>query len=200
MKAIYRIYPAIGIARIGNSKTGYFLGPESPGITPAGPYRDDSSPGKIKPQAVRFRIYKFIRDDFGKEALDSEIVLDEKTTIRWSIHLVNRKAAGGNFPPGGPSSTSLRNAEYSRAGLIADAGIQSISGKNQAGGLLTGEINFIKNGDIEGSAKIVLGRILTDEEGRLIVVGGPGKSSSPIGRGLDNFANNDGWYDGVSDG
>ena len=200
MKAIYRIYPAIGVARIGNSETGYFLGPESPGVTPAGPYRDDSSPGKIKPQAVRFRIYKFIRDDFGKEALDSEIVLDEKTRIRWSVHLVNRKAAGGNFPPGGPSSTSLRNAEYSRSGLIADAGIRSISGKNQASGLLAGEVNFIKDGDIEGSAKIVFGRMLTDEEGRLIVVGGPGKSGSPIGRGLDNFANNDGWYDGVSDG
>jgi hypothetical protein len=200
MKAIYRIYPAIGVARIGNSETGYFLGPESPGIIPAGPYRDNSSPGKIKPQAVRFRVYKFIRDDLGKETLDSEIVLDEKTRIRWSVHLVNRKAAGGNFPPGGPSSTSLRNAEYSRSGLIADAGIQSISGKNQASGFLTGEINFIKDGDVEGSAKIVLGRMLTDEKGRLIVVGGPGKSGSPIGRGLDNFANNDGWYDGVSDG
>ena len=35
MKTIYRIYPAIGIARIGNSETGYFLGPESPGIVPA---------------------------------------------------------------------------------------------------------------------------------------------------------------------
>ena len=32
------------------------------------------------------------------------------------------------------------------------------------------------------------------------MIGGPGKSGSPISRGLDNFANNDGWYDGVSDG
>ncbi|MGH8762967.1 MAG: LodA/GoxA family CTQ-dependent oxidase [Nitrosospira sp.] len=98
MKTIYRIYPAVGIARIGNSETGNFLGPESPGIVPEGPYRDSSSPGKIKPQAVRFRIDKFIRDEFGKERLDSEIVLNAKTRITWSVHLANSKAAGGNFP------------------------------------------------------------------------------------------------------
>ncbi|MDQ3186597.1 MAG: LodA/GoxA family CTQ-dependent oxidase [Pseudomonadota bacterium] len=199
MKTVYRIYPPVGIARIGNSETAYILGSESPGIVPERPYRDNSSPGKIKPQAVRFRIYKFIRDEFGKETLDSEIVLDEKTKITWSVHLVNSKAAGGNFPPGGPSS-SRRNDEYDRAGLIVDASLQSISGKNQAIGPLSGEVNFIKNGNVEGSAKVALGRLLTDEDGRLIVVGGPGKSGSPIGRSLDNFANNDGWYDGVSDG
>ncbi|MDN5836644.1 MAG: LodA/GoxA family CTQ-dependent oxidase, partial [Nitrosospira sp.] len=197
MKTIYRIYPAVGVARIGNSEAGYFLGPESPGMVPDGPYRDSS--GKIKPQAARFRIYKFIRDDFGKETLDSEIVLNEKTKITWNVHLVNSKAAAGNFPPGDASS-SPRNAEYDRAGLVVDAALQSISGKNQAIGPLSGEINFIKNGNVEGSAKVTLGRLLTDEDGRLIVVGGPGKSGSPIGRGLDNFANNDGWYDGVSDG
>ena len=38
------------------------------------------------------------------------------------------------------------------------------------------------------AAKVVLGQILTDAQGRLIVVGGPGKSGSPTGRGLDNFA------------
>ncbi|SFN65397.1 LodA/GoxA family CTQ-dependent oxidase [Nitrosospira briensis] len=199
MKTVYRIYPAIGVARIGNSEMEYFLGPESPGVHPEGPYRDASAPGKIKPQAVRFRVYKFIRDDFGKEALDSEVIPDEKTKIAWSVHLVNRKAAGGSFPPGGPSS-SPRNAEYDRAGLIVDASLRSISGKNQAAVPLSGEINFIKDGDLEGSAKVALGRLLTDDEGRLIVVGGPGKSASPIGSGLNNFANNDGWYDGVADG
>jgi hypothetical protein len=197
MKTVYRIYPAVGIARIGNSENQYFFGPESPGIVPPGPYRDNS--GKIKPQAVRFRIYKFIRDDFGKETIDSEIVMDEKTTIRWNVHLVNSKAAGGNFPPGGPGG-SPRNPGYDRAGLIVDAGLQSISGKSKPAIPLNGEIDFIRNGNVEGSAKIEFGRLLTDEGGRLIVIGGPGKSGSPLGRGLNSFANNDGWYDGVSDG
>ncbi len=203
METIYRIYPSIGIARIGNSDTAYVLGPEAPGIVPKGPYRDSSpngdTKGKIKPQGVRFRIYRFTRDEFGKETLDSEVHLDEKTKITWSVHLVNRKAAGGTFPPGGLSAPP-RNAAYDRAGLVIDASLQSISGKNKAAVSLSGEINFIKNGNVEGSAKVALGQALTDAQGRLIVVGGPGKSGSPIGRGLDSFANNDGWYDGVSDG
>lgn len=75
MKTIYRIYPAIGVARIGNSDTEYFLGPESPGVVPEGPYRDQAIPGKIKPQAVRFRIYEFERDDSGNENLIREVVV-----------------------------------------------------------------------------------------------------------------------------
>ena len=58
----------------------------------------------------------------------------------------------------------------------------------------------MKNGTVEGSAKVALGRLLTDEKGRLIVVGGPGKSDSPLKKRIEGFANNDGWYDGVSDG
>ena len=199
MKTIYRIYPAIGIARIGNSETEYFLGPEAPGVVPDGPYRDQMMPGKIKPQGARFRIYAFERDDCGNETLKQEIVADSTTKITWQVHLVNRKAASGVFPPGGPSAPP-RNSDYDRSGLVIDAFPQSISGVNQEIGPLGGEINFIRNGNIEGSAKVVLGRLLTDDQGRLIVVGGPGKSASPLERGLFSFANNDGWYDGVSDG
>jgi hypothetical protein len=65
-------------------------------------------------------------------------------------------------------------------------------GKEQNGDPLNGEIDFIRNGNVEGSAKIEFGRLLIDENGRLIVVGGPGKSGSPLGRGLNSFANNDG--------
>ena len=51
----YRIYPSIGIARVGNSKDGFFIGPEAPGIAPEGPFR---SADGIKPQGARFRIYR----------------------------------------------------------------------------------------------------------------------------------------------
>lgn len=47
---------------------------------------------------------------------------------------------------------------------------------------------------------VPIGDLLTDGAGRLIVLGGFGKSRSPSGRGLTNFANNDGWCDDVSDG
>src|SRR5262245_53809113 len=51
----YRIYPSIGIARVGNSKDGFFLGPEAPGVVPEGPFRGADG---IKPQGARFRIYR----------------------------------------------------------------------------------------------------------------------------------------------
>ena len=47
---------------------------------------------------------------------------------------------------------------------------------------------------------VPIGDLLTDGAGRLIVLGGFGKSRSPSGRGLEHFANNDGWCDDVSDG
>ena len=41
---------------------------------------------------------------------------------------------------------------------------------------------------------------MTDEKGRLLVLGGFGKSDSPKGNEITNYANNDGWYDDTSDG
>ncbi len=199
MKTIYRIYPAIGIARIGNSETAYFIGPEAPSVVADGPYRDDAVPARIKPQAARFRIYEYEREECGNESLIREVVANDTTKIIWQVHLVNRKAAGGTFPPGG-STAPPRNIDYERSGLVIDAALQSISGLNQQIGPLNGEINFIKNGANEGTAKVELGRLLTDDSGRLIVVGGPGRSGSPLSSGLSNYANNDGWFDSVSDG
>jgi hypothetical protein len=88
---------------------------------------------------------------------------------------------------------------YAKLNII-DAEEQSVEGANKSVGPLIGEINFIKNGNVEGSDKVNLGMLRTDEKGRLIVIGGPGLSCSPIGSGLTSFVNNDGWYDSVSDG
>src|SRR5262245_2610378 len=52
----FRIYPSIGIARIGDSTDGFIVGPEAPGVAPTGPFR--GSDKGLKPQAARFRIYK----------------------------------------------------------------------------------------------------------------------------------------------
>src|SRR5262249_14283432 len=53
----YRIYPSIGIARVGDSRDDFTIGPEAPGVVPTGPFRGAKDRG-IKPQAARFRIYK----------------------------------------------------------------------------------------------------------------------------------------------
>ena len=47
---------------------------------------------------------------------------------------------------------------------------------------------------------VYLGEISTDDAGRLIVLGGHGKSASYDGSRAITFANNEGWHDDVSDG
>ena len=51
------IYPAIGIARVGNSKDEYYIGPQvlRPEPRPASDYKDAS--GALKREAALFRIY-----------------------------------------------------------------------------------------------------------------------------------------------
>jgi hypothetical protein len=184
----YKIYPGISIARLGNSPEDYFIGPEAPGIVAdpgGGMYRDAS--GRIKRQGARFRIYEVDADqNIVREvtAADAEIT--------WSTHLVNSKAAGANIPPTGPEG--MRNAFIEdRNSLIIDAGEQQISGADQSGPALDGGKFLGKNVD--------LGALRTDSAGRLIVLGGHGESRWVlVENSLTNYANNDYWFDDVSDG
>src|ERR1700730_422844 len=184
---VYRIHPGIGVARIGNSSTedgteGYFIGPEVPDIAfvpPGGKYRDDDK--NIKRQGARFRIYEYtyvlvgpplwLEPNPDAAAFVREITSDD-ADIEWHVHLANLK-----------SKDQHGNAAYN------DPGEKTIAGPN-------------KSVDIGGSAlgaNVPLGTLQTDGTGRLIVVGGFGKSASPQGLPLIGLFNN-GWYDDVSDG
>ena len=69
------------------------------------------------------------------------------------------------------------------------------------GPVLSGSIEFARTGASGPKVTdIVLAKLRTDEKGRLFVVGGPGKSGSPIDAPAESFSDNDGWYDSVSDG
>jgi hypothetical protein len=191
---IYRIHPAIGIARVGDSPNEYFLGPEAPGVPPSlnrpgAPhdpnvgYKDDQ--GRIKRQGARFRIYEDTFDDAGALIQAREVTAAD-AQIEWEVHLANRKAAAPNFQAPG-----RRNEGEDESTLIIDAGPQKINGAGQDMNRLQGRFM-----DVD----VPLGDLLTDGAGRLIVLGGFGKSQSPSGRRLRHFANNDGWCDDVSDG
>ena len=64
------IHPAIGVARVGNSSSSYFYGPEVPNQAPEPPgfYRD--SQGALKRQAARFRIGGDLTDHVQGDGLD----------------------------------------------------------------------------------------------------------------------------------
>ena len=183
----YRVHPGIGVARLGNSPDEWFIGPESPGFLPlpGGSYRD--AQGFLKRQGARFRVYQYEYDDSGRLIDISEITTDV-AKIKWSVHLANTKASAPEFPPGRGSS---RNPGTPAGDLNIDAGPQDISG----------EKSHVKlSGQFKGTA-VDLGDLHTDQEGRLIVLGGKGDSKSvPDGARLVNFANNPNWFDDVSDG
>ncbi|MGH9511580.1 MAG: LodA/GoxA family CTQ-dependent oxidase [Terriglobales bacterium] len=191
------IHPSIGVARLGNSPDEYFLAPEvmDPPQQAPGYYRDFT--GALKRQVARFRIYGL--DAQGNPVAELTPVNAE---IIWSVHLANKKAAWYQFQialdipevDSAPHSY-MRNAAISnRSGLSIDPGPRQISGVNASGpGYAFDSGKFM-------GIPVYLGEIRTDEEGRLLVFGGRGKSASYNDSLALTFANNEGWYDDTSDG
>jgi hypothetical protein len=202
MKKTYAVHPAIGIARVGDSPDDYFIGPEAPDVSPSlnkpgapsgnGKYKDGQK--QIKRQGARFRIYEFTRDDSGAVTEVREITVAE-ARIDWQVHLANRKPAAPKFRESG-----RRNPGVPESKLVIDAGNQTISGTSQGMKRLKGTFQ----GSSDHAIEVPLGDVLTDAAGRLIVLGGFGKSQSvatePERQKIENFADNDDWCDDSSDG
>jgi hypothetical protein len=187
------IHPAIGIARVGNSPDDYYFGPEIPGGLPIAPRGYKDAHGAMKRQAARFRIFGL--DAEGRAV--RELTADD-ATIQWTVHLANKKASWYQFetaldiPEAVPAS--LRNAAYrgaARDALMIDPRLRRVSGRNRRAAPFNGA--FLRK-------RVYLGELHTDPQGRLIVLGGRGRSFSPRGVALTTFANNDGWTDDTSDG
>jgi hypothetical protein len=190
------IYPGIGIARVGNSKEEYFIGPEVPYPDPKPPgfYRDAS--GALKRQAARFRIYGL--DVQGRVV--REITADD-AKIEWTVEVANKKAAWYQFVtamdipeavPVGRRNAQIHGAERKKLAITPPP--CSIQGRSQRGKGFRLVGQFFDQ-------EVYLGELATDEAGRLIFLGGHGVSQAvtPEARPY-TFANNDGWHDDVSDG
>ena len=157
MPKTYVIAPSIGVARLGNSKSEFYLEPETIGGLPLecdaagnakpGPvfvtkFKDGQ--GAVKRQAARFRIFTVESD--GTEA---EVTLDNSDvqSISWTVHLANKKAAWyefsqlqGNLLYGPQNSyakqgVNPRNAKIkgndSRRKLIVDPGPRTLDGRGK---------------------------------------------------------------------
>jgi hypothetical protein len=245
MAITYKIHPAIGAARIGNSAE-YYLAPETPGGLPLDPktgqpiytgpgippqniYHDAS--GALKKQAARFKVFAYdnanpadpgTRVEVGTTKVNGKTV----TGIEWTVYLANKKASwfqfeqltgsgmegdagynqnNANGAKGNPlrfsnalgttDDPSTINAANRRQ-LILDPGPRTVSGATAPAQEFKIAPKGLKPFDIT-----TLGRILTDADGNLIVLGGEGSSGTtdtPIR--IPTYANNNGWFDDVSDG
>lgn len=221
-KNIYKIFPPLNFARVGNSEKEYYIGPETAGGLPILPdggkftendFRDQN--GKMKRQAARYRVYRF--DENGENP--DEITLDSKgvKSIEWTVHLANKKSIWYDFQTyegenGYASNHPLRNPDVTgteRTDMIIDPGPRTIHGEN------ADPVEFSRESTEKSSYKgtfpqknlkpfdiDTLGELRTDEKGRLLVLGGYGNSGSSNKKGpkIKAYANNDKWWDDTSDG
>ncbi len=242
MPSTYRIHPAVGIARLGNSPDEFCISPEKPAALPiacdahGNPLRSSDgksevtisqfkdAEGRIKRQAARFQIYEY-NDEHPEgrplrlgDQVEGGGNAGTLVDIQWRVYLANKKAVWFTFhglsgEHGYEDSHPLRNADVegdnARQALIIDPGprfVDTTSVRRAAfdrGGNDVYATRFPPQGmtphDID-----TLGEILTDDSGRLLVLGGYGNSgTTKTGVGqprIDNYANTDGWFDDISDG
>lgn len=193
------IHPAIGVSRVGNSrdKDGYVIGPEVPNPQPYSDTPLKDKKGAIKRQAARFRLYGY---DANGDMVGE--VTAKQAEIKWTVEVANKKAGWYNFnealdlsqaPPVG-----FRNANFvgkDRAKLDITPKPVSIEGTNTEG-----KKYQFDDGKFIGE-KVSLGELRTDDEGRLLFLGGHGYTSTPYPNNAPyTFGNNDGWHDDTSDG
>jgi len=207
MSSIFRIHPAFGIARVGDAEGPGFIGPEQPDV-PAnwnfatGAFDNFKVGGRVKRQGVRFRVFEFATDgSLIGEALPGQGVI---SAVEWTVHVANRKASffqfdGHNGEDGDFSKNGARNETVvgndARAQLEIDPGPKSISGVS-AGPVILTNPSPATNQTIKD-----LGDISTDDAGRLIFFGGHGTTLQlPKAPDIQDYVNNDGWFDDVGDG
>ncbi len=167
-----KIFPSIGIARLGNSPE-YFPGPEipfpaPPPAPPNGTYKDEQC--RIKRQAQLFRLYGFYDDNSVKELTLAD------GPITWTVHLVNAKPM------------ALENTQI-------DPGPRTLSGANDVATFANGTYTYGTT-----TTEVPLGEAHTDAQGHLTVVGGFGSSATLAPGTQINDFDNASWYDDVSDG
>lgn len=199
-----------------------FPGPGGKGERRIDDFKD--SKGRIKRQAARFRVYVYDDDNPDGRPLE----LGDKVAgggnqgtlidIHWRVHLANKKAAWYTFDAlqgehGYAPSHPRRNADITdaeaRQQLIIDPGpriVDATDNRTASFGRDGGDVYATSfPPPLEPCSIDTLGDLVTDDRGRLLVLGGHGCSGSAyfgeLGHPrIDEYANNDGWFDDTSDG
>jgi hypothetical protein len=239
----YKIHPGIGIARLGNSDTDFYLAAETPaglphacdangnptyqadGVTPVLVTNFKDAQGRIKRQAARFQVYVYDDDDKtspeGRPLKIGDYIegggnAGTLVEIQWQVYVANKKACWYEFKEtqgevGYDDDHPRRNAavpDDQRSRLIIDPGPRIVTAaKRRASFDRSGEGTYATTfppAELSPHAIDTLGEMMMDDAGRLLVLGGYGRSGSEMtGPGephITQYANNDGWYDDTSDG
>lgn len=221
----YRIHPALGVARVGNSPESFYLEPNRQGGLPTElgadglehPVTQFKEAGQVRRQAARFRIY---REEPGKPPVEVSVGKGLKA-VQWTVHVANKKAAWYNFAELqgnvmlGANNTyqqqgiPLRNAKVTdeklRQRLIIDPGPRTVSKPGEraefdaASAKGYPHVSFPPT-DLTPYAVTTLGRLEVAPDGALLVLAGYGNAGGPPGSSITSFAGADGWYDDVADG
>jgi len=212
--ANYHIHPGIGIARLGNSETDFYLAPETPagkpqecdaygnplrgadGVTPRYVAHYKDAEGRIKRQAARFQIYVYDEKSPNGRPLKLGDRIEgggnagTLVDIRWRVYLANKKASWFRFNAtegehGYPPDAQRRNADVvgdDRARLIIDPGprIVNTTDRRRAAFDRIGENAYATTfpPPLSPNSIDTLGEMMTDSDGRLVVLGGFGRSGS----------------------
>jgi hypothetical protein len=211
----YKIHPAIGFARLGNSPD-FYLGPMIPGVDarPAS-YRDSSPQKRLKKQGAQFWVYVYDSTKPSAEPVRIEVGPGKDVSrVEWTVHVANRKAAWFKFdgltgaldilnpPDFGYPAGSLRNPSGSRDQWTIDPGPSTVSTPGDSKTFSKTTTNGVWPTFTAGNSTGIdtLGEMRVGADSGLTVLGGSGNSGSVSGSGIGNFANNPGWFDDTSDG
>ncbi|NQV98801.1 MAG: hypothetical protein HQ483_03810 [Rhodospirillales bacterium] len=240
MNATYKIHPAIGIARLGNSPDAFYLGPETAGAlptecdelgnpkfspdgkTPVTVKKFKDAKGRIKRQAARFQVWVYDEEEQKGRPLKIGDPIEgggNKGTlvaIQWRVHMANKKASWYQFEQlqgehGYSPDHPLRNPDVTgaaRSRLIIDPGARIVDSRDNRRASLDrsgdGVVTTTFPGPLTPLSIDKLGDLIVDDEARLLVLGGHGHSGTektgPGNPSIQNYANNDGWFDDTGDG
>jgi len=217
-----KIHPSVGIPRLGNSPDEICVAPDSIGGLPY----DADRYGNIQGEITNFKDdcgrIKRQGQVFSLMDGDTEITLDSPNveSIVWTVHLANKKAAWyqyseleGNLLYGPENSyqargVKLRNpsvvGDSDRQALIVDPGPRSIEGRKQEIGFDKGNVppgypaQFPPDTVEYGTPVKTLGDLRTDDQGRLVVLGGFGNAGG--NEPLTSYGGSNTWHDDISDG
>lgn len=240
----YKIEPSIGVARVGDSLTSFYLAPETIGgrpidcdefgnvkivdgkPAPVEEYKDEEM--RVKRQGARFKVMRY--SDGTARSGGDEITLDhpDVKAIEWCVHVANKKAAwygfsellgnlywSGVYTPDNSyteKKVEFRNPDVTDAAerkkLIIDPGPRTIKTRRTRVNFdrlsIPGGYNYASfpvygpDGPLQGYPINTLGSAVTDDSGRLVVIGAYGRAGGD--EPISSYGGANTWHDDIADG